>query len=344
MSSSPQAGGQPKKGPYPSPFTTTGLVPSIKVDVPISAVFLALFIVSAATNMTIFQINKRRSHKFLFSGLLFGFSMARITTLVMRIVWANYPRNANIALAANIFVAAGVLLLFLLNLIFAQRIVRSYHPRFGWNRAVGAAWKAVYFSVLALLIMVIITNVHSSFTLDVPTKMRERDVLRFAVVYLAVLAFLPIPIVVAAVLWPRPAGQKLDKFGQGRMRTKVRLLLFTSALLSLGAWFRAATTFVPRLASEPVAWYHSRPAFYCFNFVVELLVVFTYVVSRFDKRFHVPDGSDGPGSYGKGGIAGAVNDEEEVFGSAEEGKEHHHDRDQSYESGSVGKDRTVSPV
>lgn len=290
--------------------------------------------------MTIFQINKRRSHKFVFSALLFGFSMARITALVMRIVWANYPRNANIALAANIFVAAGVLLLFLVNLIFAQRIVRSYHPHFGWHRAVSGAWKAVLFSVLAVLIMVVVANVHSSFTLDVETKMRERDVLRFAVVYLAVLAFLPIPIVVTAVLWPRGADQKIDKFGQGRMRTKVGLLLFTASLLSLGAWFRAGITFVPRLVGEPVAWYHSRPAFYCFNFVVELLVVFSYVVARFDRRFHVPDGSDGPGSYGRGAVFGGINKEEDVFGSGEEGRE----RDQSYEGGSVEKERAVSPV
>jgi hypothetical protein len=49
-----------------------GGVPKIGVDVPITAVFLALFIGAAAIHMTIFQLNQRRGHKFIFSALLFG--------------------------------------------------------------------------------------------------------------------------------------------------------------------------------------------------------------------------------------------------------------------------------
>lgn len=42
------------------------------VDVPITAVFLVLFIIGAACHMTIFQLNKKRGHKFIFSAVLFG--------------------------------------------------------------------------------------------------------------------------------------------------------------------------------------------------------------------------------------------------------------------------------
>lgn len=42
------------------------------VDIPITAVFLVLYMCGAATHMTIFQLNKRKGHKFLMSGLLFG--------------------------------------------------------------------------------------------------------------------------------------------------------------------------------------------------------------------------------------------------------------------------------
>ncbi|KAK4222170.1 hypothetical protein QBC38DRAFT_490514 [Podospora fimiseda] len=324
MSSSPQ-GGQPSGPPYPSPYAITGGIPTNSVDTPISAVLLVFFIASAATHMTIFQKNRRRDHKFLFSALLFGFSMARIVALTMRIVWANRQTNTNIALAAGIFVAAGVLLLFVVNLIFAQRIVRSYHPNFGWNKTVSIIWNFVIFSVLGILIMVIICNVHSMFTLDIPTRMRERDVLRFAGVYLAVLAFLPIPIVLTALLWPtgKEGKRQIEKFGQGRMRTKVRLLLGTAILLSLGAWFRAGTNFLPRLRDDP-AWYHHRAAFYCFNFVIELIVVYSYAIARFDKRFHIPNGSDGPGSYS----GSRVNKEEEVFGSSEDGRDKQGDEEE----------------
>jgi len=42
------------------------------VDLPITAVFLVLFIVSAAWHQAIYQINNRRGHKFVFSVVLFG--------------------------------------------------------------------------------------------------------------------------------------------------------------------------------------------------------------------------------------------------------------------------------
>jgi hypothetical protein len=49
-----------------------GGAPEIGVDIPITAVFLAMFIMGAVAHMTIFQLNRRKGHKFLMSGLLFG--------------------------------------------------------------------------------------------------------------------------------------------------------------------------------------------------------------------------------------------------------------------------------
>lgn len=279
------------------------------------------------THMTIFNINHKRDHKFVFSALLFGFCMARITTLVLRIVWASYPRSVNIAIAANIFVQAGVLLLFIVNLIFAQRIVRSYHPKLGWSRGLGWAFKFLYFCVAAMLIMVITVTVDSFFTLDTNTRRIDRDVQLFAGTFLTVLAFLPVPITLLAVAAPR-VNRRPEKFGMGRQRTKLWLLLFTSTVLTLGAGFRIGVNFTtPRPAADP-AWYHSKACFYCFNFVIELVVVYAYAISRFDRRYHVPDGSSAPGHYsgervGDGmrlGRSGAetsslsVNREADVFG------------------------------
>jgi hypothetical protein len=45
------------------------------------------------------------------------------------------------------------------------------------------------------------------------------------------------------------------------------------------------------------AWFHGKACYYCFNFVVEVMVVYIYTLSRFDTRFHVPDGSSAPGHY-----------------------------------------------
>lgn len=111
----------------------------------------------------------------------------------------------------------------------------------------------------------------------------------------AFVAFLPIPITALAVLKPRQ--QRPEKFGQGRYRTKISLLLITSFLLTIGAAFRIAVAFTtPRPLADP-AWYHSKPCFYCFNFVIEILVVYLYAISRFDRRFHIPNGASAPGHY-----------------------------------------------
>lgn len=250
--------------------------------------------------------------------------MARTTTLVLRIVWASRPRSVNIAIAANIFVQAGVLLLFIVNLIFSQRLIRSYHPHLGWSRGLGWAFKFLYFCVAANLIMVITATVDSFFTLNPNTRRIDRDIQLFAGTFLAVLSFLPVPITILAVVAPRPRPRP-EKFGQGRQRTKIWLLLFTSTILALGAGFRIGVNFTtPRPAANP-AWYHSKACFYCFNFVIELVVVYAYAIARFDRRYHVPDGSSGPGHYsgervsdGRGPVtAGSsltVNRESDVFG------------------------------
>jgi len=61
-----------KGPPYPPQAWSLGGIPSKKTDIPISAVFLFLFIVGAATHMTIFQLNRRRGHKFRMSMIVFG--------------------------------------------------------------------------------------------------------------------------------------------------------------------------------------------------------------------------------------------------------------------------------
>ncbi|KAK4187107.1 hypothetical protein QBC35DRAFT_499621 [Podospora australis] len=244
--------------------------------------------------MTIFQRNRRRSYKFLFSVLLFGFCMARIVALTMRIVWANRPRDINVAIASQIFTAAGVLILFITNLVFAQRIIRAYHPFFGWSKGVTWLFRVLFASVVLVLIMVITVSIQSFFTLDERTRHIDRIVQLFCATYMAAFAFLPIPLLALAVIVPRRT--KIDKFGKGHFRTKFALLAFTSTLLAAGAIFRAAVLYSSRPISDP-AWYQSKPAYYCFNFVIELMVVFTYALSRFDKRFHIPDGSSAPGHY-----------------------------------------------
>jgi hypothetical protein len=312
----------PSKGPYPPTVAGLGGTPTTSLDDPITSVFLVLFIMLAATHMTILQINNRRGQKFLMSGMLFGFCMARITTCTMRLVWSTHQHNISVAIAAQVFVAAGVILLFVINLIFTQRILRASHPHWAWAKWLSVAFKVYYASIVVMLIALITCTVQSFFTLSHNTIRIDHDVQRVGSTYFAVAAFLPIPLMSLMVILPKKS--RTEKFGQGRFRTKIYVVVASSLLLSLGAFFRAGTGYVPRPRDNP-AWYHSKACFYIFNFTIEILVVALYAIIRVDKRFHIPNGSHKAGDYSganaemerKPSLVERVLSEEEVFDGEE---------------------------
>ena len=330
-------GGAPMAPPHklspPYPPTTAGLggAPNNSVDTPICAVFLVLFMLGAVGHMTILQVNLKRGHKFVISGLQFGFCMSRIAATIMRIVWANRLTNAKIAIAANVFVAAGVILLFLINMIFAQRIIRAMHPNLGWHPAFHHAFTALYVLIVLTLFTLIISVIQSFYSLNDNTKRIDRDILLYGQTFYSVISFLPIPMVLAALVLPRTT--RTEKFGHGRFRTKIAILMFTSFLLCLGASFRAGVNYAggERPATDPAP-YQSKACFYIFQFTVEIIVIYLYIIIRVDKRFYVPDKSKKPGDYsrgpdfytrqdmaakakgsGEGGIGSFISPEEEVF-------------------------------
>lgn len=287
--------------PYPPQGAQLGGVPTVPVDVPISAVLIFIFVLLAIAHMAIFQRNRKRGHKFLFSGAFFGLSMVRIAALVMRIVWATRPTDVPVAIAANILTQAGVVILFVANLFFAQRIIRAYHPAFGWHTATRFVFRFLVVVVISSLIMVIVCTVHMMYTLDTTARAMDRDVQLFAGTAFAVLAFVPAPAVLIACLVPRAGGRRIEKFGAGRFGSNITLLVFSSLLLTLGAGFRIGVNFAPRPSDAP-AWYHHRACYYCFIYVIEIIVSGLYAVARVDKRFRVPNGAKQPGDYAQGGV------------------------------------------
>ena len=279
----------PPGPPYPPTTAGVGGIPNTNVDVPVTAVFLFIFLCGAIAHMTILQTNRKRGHTFIMSGLLFGFCMARQVTCIMRIVWATRQRNVRVAIAANIFVALGVILLFAINLIFAQRVLRASHRHSAWHPFFNHTFTVLFVLIFISIAMLVTCTIQSFYTLNENTKRIDRDVTLYGGTYFAFLAFLPIPLVVIGLMIPHKG--RVDKFGSGRYRTKIAILLTSAFLLSLGAWFRAGTNYAtPRPAMNP-AWYHSKACFYFFNFSVEVLVVWLYVIVRVDRRFHVPNGS-----------------------------------------------------
>lgn len=255
--------------------------------------------------MYIVKTNKRKGHKFLMSNLLFSFSMSRVVACILRIALAKHPHNVRLAIAAAIFVAAGVVILFIVNLIFTHRILRASHPHFGWHPVVSIIFKLYIASIVLMLIAIITCTIQGYFVLSHNIKRIDRDVQLVGNVYFTVAAFLPLLCVLLAIIMPRRGP--VDKFGIGRYRSKIGILLIAATLLTLGAAFRTGTLFLVRPKSDP-AWYHSRPCFYLFNFTIELCVLFFYAVIRVDRRFHIPNGAKGHGSYSLN-----FKTEEEVF-------------------------------
>ncbi|KAF2030958.1 hypothetical protein EK21DRAFT_88483 [Setomelanomma holmii] len=284
--------------PYMPKTWSLGGHPTKSVDIPITAVLLALYIGSAAWHMTIFQKNNKRGHKFLFNAVLFGFSMARITTCVLRIASICLPTNIRLAIAASIFVAAGVLLIFIINLLWSQRILRSLHPRLGWHRSGNAFLTVIFALVVVTLVMVITTVVQSFYILRPRTLFIDRAIQLYGQTYFAIVSSLPFLVVGLALALPRRTPH--ESFGHGKLSVKIAVLLAGTFLVTLGAWYRCATSWqTPVLRTQPLPGYFSKACFYVFNFGVEILTVYMYALMRVDLRFHVPNGAKGPGSYSR---------------------------------------------
>ncbi|KAI1451769.1 hypothetical protein F4805DRAFT_72465 [Annulohypoxylon moriforme] len=289
---------QHRTGPPYAPTTASnGGLPTVIPDVPVSAVFVAMYVAFAVTNMTIYQINNRRGHKFIPSVALFGFCMARILTLVLRIVWSTRHSNVSLAIAANIFVNAGILIVYVLNLIFAQRILRARQPALGWNMSLRILYRALFVGVACALIMVITALVVSVYSLDSYTIRACRDVQLTSGTYLLVFTVIPVFPIAAAYLLP-PSSTK-EKFGEGSMRSKTIIVLLVTCLCTMNSGFRVGTAWSPPRPANDPAWYHGKAPFYVFNFALEIIILFILAMTRIDKRFYIPDGSSAPGHYSR---------------------------------------------
>ncbi|KKK11852.1 hypothetical protein P175DRAFT_0559831 [Aspergillus ochraceoroseus IBT 24754] len=284
-----------RDGPYASTTAALGGLATITPDIPVCAVFIVLYIGFAATNMTIFQKNRRRDHKFVLSGMMFGFCMARITTLVLRIAWANRPHNVRLAIAAQIFVNAGILLIYIINILLSQRILRAKQPHVGWHPLVRQGTKVSFILIAGSLIMLITSIVVSLYTLNRDTRATCRDVLLAGLTYMLVFACLPLLQLGVAVLLPRSKDE--ETFGAGSMNAKIAIVTLSTCMCVLIAGFKSGANWSPPRPVTDPAWFDSKACFYVFNFVLEILLLSLLTFSRIDKRFHIPNGSTRPGDY-----------------------------------------------
>lgn len=269
--------------------------------------------------MTIFQINKRRGHKFIFNGMLFGgsrippslppsnplerrlskkgFCTTRTITCALRIASIAVPSSVRLLLASQIFVAAGILLVFVINLFWAQRVLRAHHP-VGWHASLRWAFRGLLITIILTLGVLVTSIVQSYYTKRPRTLTIDRDLQLYGATFFAVVAFLPIPIVLVSFLLSYVSGRQVERFGAGGHGTKIAVLLAGATLCCMGAAFRAGTAWkTPVSLRDTQPAYFRRGWFYVMDLGIDVVIVYMYAVMRVDLRFWIPNGAKGPGSY-----------------------------------------------
>ncbi|KAF8435579.1 hypothetical protein BGX38DRAFT_1100290 [Terfezia claveryi] len=267
------------------PNAILGGIPDQKTDIPVCGVLIALFAINGFIHSHIFKQNKAQGRLFIFSMMVFGFCMSRCVTFGVRISWASSPTDPSLTIAAQVLLSAGVLLLFIVNLVCAQRILEALHPATGRSRSVRYSFMAYYASIIAALIMVITTTVQSFKTTNPSILKIDMDIRKFCGTWMTLFAFSPIP--VSLIAFFTPGGSPPTKLGTGSMSTKVAMVCGVSVLLTLSVAFRTSIVFLPTRPITDTAWYYQRPAFYTFTPMLELMVVITLAALRFDQRFYL---------------------------------------------------------
>ena len=240
-----------------------------------------------------------------------GFCAIRIVTMSLRIAWSQNPTNINLGIAAQVFVYIGTIILYIVNWFFTQRIVRAQHPRFGWSQPYRIVFRAAIGCLILSLIMLVIGAIQQFFTRDANILRIDRDLQLTGQTYFGIVCFAPIVVILVSLVAPRKGT---EKFGAGRLRNNIAILLIAAAILSVGQIFRVVSAYLPptplrntrgQIIKAP--WYYSKACFYTFNFTTEFLVIFLYAIIRVDLRFHVPDGSKQAGDYSTKGTAAPKN-------------------------------------
>ncbi|RPA85845.1 hypothetical protein BJ508DRAFT_168394 [Ascobolus immersus RN42] len=265
-----------------------GGYPTKNFDLPLSVIFICIFISLAATNITLFLRNKKRGIIFSLNGLSVSFCVSRIATFSLRTAWSTNILNKDLMMVAQILASAGVMVLYIVNLNLSKRFWDSRQPSIATSKPVKYAFIAFYVSVVIVLAL-LIKGVVMTFTGGNVTSM-DTTMMKIGPIWFAVFSFLPLPIMLGSALRPAhadatPLGTAADRSG---MWEKVAVVVGAAVVLTLGSSVRAGANFLPKRMNSDPAWYHGKGTFYVFLPVVEIAAMLMFLVGRMDKKFHIP--------------------------------------------------------
>jgi len=235
------------------------------------------------------------------SMAMFGFCMSRIATCSVRIAWAAHPTNVNLAIAATIFAAVGILIVFVIVLLLAQRILRATHPKLGWSRTLSGSLKATYFGLFIAIVLVIAFTILNYFTLDSNLRNIAIWIQRAGILYMLGFNLIGPVLVLLSLILPCPTEFTTpDNFGvKSSMLSKYVVLGVTMFFTLFIIGFRMGTAWAEaRPASDP-AWWERKAAYYVIEYGFEVVIVYWLLLARFDQMFWIPNKSHGPGDYSR---------------------------------------------
>lgn len=195
--------------------------------------------------------------------------------------WASRPGNVRIAVASQVLLQAGVLLLLLLNLILAERVLLARRPGPRARRCLRVLLRTMSALTVSALIMVVVSIIVSVYSLDQGTIQRCRAVQRTAASYLLVLAVAPAALLLGAALLSTEPIPRVTKV----RRSEIAVVLSSCLFCTLNAGFKAGVVWArPKSLFDP-AWYHSRACLYTFVLGTEVVALVLLLATRADLRF-----------------------------------------------------------
>ena len=215
----------------------------------------------------------------------------RTITFSTRLAWGTAPNNNSLQLVSNLFLNAGIPILYIINLVFTHRITRAQHPRFGWHKSLSILGRITIALIFVALILLIYAGIHSAYVNPRNFELHDKlkDIILAGSTFNTMIAVLPLPMLLLGVIIPKRV--RTEKFGQGRFRVKVAVLLTSSSLLTLRAvWATAAAYKTPVPLQQPIPWYYQKVYFYTIQLFTELLVVYLFIFVRINRIFYTPDG------------------------------------------------------
>ncbi|KAK4244353.1 hypothetical protein C7999DRAFT_43968 [Corynascus novoguineensis] len=300
--------------PFPASEAHMGGVPTPIPDTPVIIIFLILFAVALGLETLLYRLDCTRApfngngnndedddshyyhrrrylsrflilHPFpLLPALRITFLLTRLAALATRLAWTYHPRAhgaSDLEVASTILAPAGSVLLLIANPLLARRFARDY-AAFGPHPAVVRTARAAVFCAVVSLVMGVSTHADAYFTREREELDRGRSVRLVAECIRLAVALLPVLAVLVSG-WGFPLQEEVER-DRPRLQSRGAMICGVGLLLTLQQGFRTGVAFEGS-GPQSRAWFLHKATYYCFVYLIDLMIVSWFLAARLDRRF-----------------------------------------------------------